>query len=217
MKYPILKSTLRVAGLLIAIIVLFSQLIQCKNNTEEELIPSLDIKETSISSLAGGSTQFLTVDAIHTDWQVEVPVADQKWCIASKVEGRLKVETTENSDLSLRSTTIVVRATADKNLSKTVELTQFGKEPVIITGFSKKEFSSESGQFDLTVSSNIDYTLTLDPADATWIRKIDMPQGKASGVTSKDYRFEYDSNNGGDYRTVFLLFKQIGGTVQAHV
>lgn len=213
-----MKSLLKIAGIIPVIMLIFIQLAQCKDN-ESETLPkaSLSLDRTSVSSAREGDEQFIIVTALNTDWDALVPDVDKGWCKVSKLNGNMKVVTTENTQMKSRNTTITISAKADASLSKSVLVTQLGSEPVILTDISNKSLEITGGNFDVLVTSNLDYTFDFNPRNPVWIRKIEIPEKKSDGTVSKNYRFEYDTNDSGKERSVTLTFKEVNGSKEALV
>lgn len=206
-----MKKTLRLP--LLAFICLFSFVfIQCSDDDKVEL-PTLKIVEGNSMSLAlGGETKTVTIEA-NNEWKAVVSDNAKDWLSVTPSEKVLSVTATANPGMDSRDGVITITSAG---LTEELKVSQFGKNPEIIPEETEKiiEFSVE--EFELIISSNVEYTVTVEEGK-TWIRKVDKPDPKAADLTDKTFYFETDINYGNGPRSADILIKQVGGTVETKV
>lgn len=117
--------------------------------------PTLSVSGTVSIDANGSSSGDIIVTAENTDWSVDV-TSGKEWLTAYKNGNKVAVSAKENTEISDRSGTIVVTATADSKLSYPVNVTQKGTSASITVNGSSSAEHTFPGLFD-NGKSGIDY------------------------------------------------------------
>lgn len=164
-----MKKLLKVMAALTALTLVFA----C---TKTKVI-ELTVSPLSVNFEAGGGEQTLTVSCNDSwtvtggaDWITFTPASGEG-------NGSIKITAAANKSLEGREATIAVAAGEQK---RTVKVGQLGLTAVLSVSPFMKEMDHNGGSFNLEVTSNIPWTLSI-PAAATWIT-ADKTSFEGSGV-----------------------------------
>ncbi len=187
--------------LLFATMLLFAQ---CKESTEGE-IPTLSVKPNNLSFIQQGESKTVEVSA-NNAWKVIIPESDKGWLSASQSISELNIIATENPALDLRQSKIVITS---ENLKEEITISQFGREPEIIPSTNLVELESFRSTFEVVISSNVEYELTITNGSG-WLSQAPKSILK-SGLTDATYSFIASKNPDASSRTANIKMMQKNG------
>ena len=190
--------------LVIGAMVACSHEIELVDLRTEAAVESLDTQITVLFS-AKADTASVTV---HSDgkWSVEA-VNDRasSWLTYSPESGgkgdtRVKIDVSDNNEYEERTAVLHFRNGKNERIIQVVQ------KPVraFLVSSEKSEFGPAGGQLEVTVTSNVNYTLTIE--DAPWLHQI-ITKGVVDVLT-----FEVDPNDRADKRVGKLVFASELGT-----
>lgn len=165
--------------------------------------------------------QFVSAEASSQPLQLTSNVhwtamSSASWCKLSQKEGdgdtELTVSVTTNSGISSRTAQILISA---NNYKDTVEVVQFGKNVEYVVYVNDNErvigdtmrFDCIVGAVNLTVMSNVDFSLKQVNVGWAQLRQLDM---EAAYDNAHYYRLELADNSGGE-RYGTMTFQQKDG------
>lgn len=124
-------------------------LVSCEKDPELTIKGSISIDEK------GTTNGEISVIAENTDWSVDV-IEGKEWLTAYKNGNKVSISAKENPETADRTGTIVITATKDSKLSKTLDITQKGSSAYITVNGSTSAEHTFPGGFD-NGKSGIDY------------------------------------------------------------
>lgn len=128
----------------------------CFGTTSCKEDPELYVNLALVNVEANGlSNEDIIVTASNTDWSVDV-VSGREWLTAYKNGNKVAISAKENQEVSERSGTIVVTATADTRINHYVTINQLGTTPYITVNGTVNDEHTFPGIFD-SGKSGIDY------------------------------------------------------------
>ena len=92
--------------------------------------------------------------------------------------GTLKITATENKSIERREADVKISA---GEVQHTVKVAQLGKTPVLTVEPATVSATVEGGQFEVAVTSNVEWTLTVPEAAAEWV-SADKTSGENNGT-----------------------------------
>ena len=151
-----MKKILNLTAILATLILAFA----CKKTEVIELT----VSPLSVSFEAAGGDQSVAISC-NDAWTVS---KNADWLSVSADKGNgnaaLKITATENKGLETREADVTVAA---GEIKRVVRVTQLGKKPVLTVSPDALNATDEGGELELTVTSNVEWTLTI-PEDAAW-------------------------------------------------
>lgn len=162
-------STTKILAALAALALVFS----CTKTKVVEL----DVTPLAVSYQVAGGEQSVNISC--NDAWTAVKDADWITLSAEKGEGNatLKITATENKTVERRDAQVIISAGEFK---KTVKVQQLGLNPELIVTPEKLEVGCEGGEFDVTITSNIEWHIAIEEQD-NWITAV-VPNGTGSAV-----------------------------------
>ena len=140
--------------------------------------------------------------------QWSVASSDETWCLVSQEQPSstssavlISVRASEEPDV--RTATVSVTSGVE---SYTIQVRQLGYGPAILLKNEKPTISADGGELNITVTSNIEYTVDL-PAECTWMREV-----LTRALTDKVYNYTVDANPTYEERAVTLTYTYTEGT-----
>ena len=142
--------------------------------------PVLTVTPEAVSAEVAGGTFDVTVSS-NVEWTVSIPEAAASWLSADKAsaEGNAVVKLTvaANEGFEAREASVTV---AGGKLTQVVKVAQVGLEPVLIVAPVALQAEDTETPFDVTITSNLAWTVTI-PEDAAWIT-ADKVSGEGNAV-----------------------------------
>jgi hypothetical protein len=130
----------------------------------------VSVEELNVEALGGDNT--ITVTA-NCDWTIKTTykTGGTKWITLSTAKGSsgtqdVTVTVSENTAVSERTATIVV-SNATYGTSKKIDATQRSGEPFVRLEKSEETVTSDGGEVEVFVNSNIDYEITISESWAS--------------------------------------------------
>lgn len=162
-------TAVKAAAILVAGAVLFS----CTKTKVVEL----SVSPLAVNFEVTGGEQSVSISC-NDAWTV-AKTADWVTLSATSGEGNatLKITVAENKTVNPRYADVTITA---GELKRTVTVGQLGLDPAMGIGPSKVEADDQGGTFDINVTANIPWTLTI-PAEASWVT-ADKTSGEGSAV-----------------------------------
>lgn len=118
----------------------------------------------------------------NDNWTV---LATESWITVSPTSGSgsgsFKITVSANTALAQRTADVKVSAGTK---SETVKVTQLGVEPVVELTPSKADFEADGGEKEITVISNLEWTLSIPEAD-TWLTATPANDKKSFKITAQ--------------------------------
>lgn len=140
--------------------------------------------------------------SIKANKECQVNVTDA-WCRAAISGTSLKISVTENTQKDLRSTTVSVTC-AEK--SEKISVRQLGWGKAILVSESAIRLPAAGGDYKLTVTANLDYSIT---ADGSWITVL--PVTKAHEMVEHQHNFRFQPNLAETDRTATITVRDKDG------
>jgi len=183
---------------LLMMVLLAAATISCKKE------PVLNISVESLKLDASSGSQKITVQSSEP-WSVS---SDSDWISCSKRSGEACEEPVSlnfyvNSNSTGEERKAVITFT-NGQLTKKVDVTQLQND-ILSTDIYKQKITAEGGTFEITVKSDINYTINI-PSDATWIK---MDQTKV--LVEKKIYFIVDANKSDLTREASITIQGTGG------
>ena len=168
-----MKSFLKVMAALAAL-VLFS----CTKNEVVELT----VSPMAVNFEVAGGEQSVAITC-NDHWTASV-AAD--WLTLSPASadgnGTLKITATENKSIDAREAEVSVVA---GEIKRTVKVAQMGKQAVLTVEPKAVSAAVEGGAFDVTVTSNVEWTVTIPEAAASWL-SVDKASAEGNAVAPEE-------------------------------
>ena len=140
-------------------------------------VVELTVSPMAVSFETAGGSNTVSVTC-NDSWTV---TSDADWITFSPDKGEgngsIKITAPENKSLESRQATVTVSA---GDVKRSVQVAQLGKTAALNVSPIVKELDHNGGTFDLTVTANIPWSLSI-PADAKWIT-ADKTSFEGSGV-----------------------------------
>ena len=140
-------------------------------------VVELTVSPMAVSFETAGGSNTVSVTC-NDSWTV---TSDADWITISPDKGdgngSIKITAPENKSLESRQATVTVSA---GDVKRSVQVAQLGKTAALNVSPIVKELDHNGGTFDLTVTANIPWSLSI-PADAKWIT-ADKTSFEGSGV-----------------------------------
>ena len=140
----------------------------------------LTVEPKAVSATVEGGAFDVTVTS-NVEWTVTIPEAAASWLSVDKAsaEGNAVVKLTvaANEGFDAREADVTV---AGGKLTQVVKVAQVGLEPVLMVGPVAVETDDKGEVVDLTITSNLPWTVTI-PEDAAWIT-ADKVSGEGNAV-----------------------------------
>lgn len=148
--------------------------------------PSLTVSASTLDFLQPAQTSTFEITATH-DWTA---VSSDSWISLSPSSGtsgtaHVTVTATENEATSPRTAQITVSMEA---LTHTISVSQAQKDALSVTPTSLTP-SCDGGQFVVTVTSNLPYTVSINQAGAAWIRQTGTQEIGTQGTATQEVSF----------------------------
>lgn len=144
--------------------------------TKKEVV-ELTVSTLAVNYEAAGGEQSVTITC-NDHWTASATV---DWITLSAKSGdgnaTLKITVPENKSIESREADVTVSA---GEIKRVVKVGQQGKEPVLTVTPEAVSAEVAGGTFDVTVSSNVEWTVTI-PEDAAWIT-ADKVSGEGNAV-----------------------------------
>lgn len=192
----------------IAIIVMLLS-ISCKDKASEMPFLTVDVDNVNFDSQA--SQRAVSVKTNASEWTASVANDAKSWLSASPSGSTLSISVTKNDEKSAREGKITVSAGTE---SKTLTVQQLGVEPAILVSSEIFTLNADGGQFDLDVTSNIEYDVVIEDADE-WIEKL--PTSRAADMVTTSFAFEVAWSSLEAERKGNVLIKQKNGSLEKRV
>lgn len=205
-----MKKTFKLP-LLVLICLLTSLFIGCSDDNGES-IPVLEVESKSLSLVVGGETKYITIEA-NNQWKATVSDNAKDWLSVSQSAKELSITAKPNNTSGSRQGIITVTSAG---LQEEIKVSQFGQNIEIIPETKTKTIAYSDESFELIISSNTDYTISVKDGD-NWLREVEKPNPKSSGLTDKTHYFETDINYGESLRKTTITIKQKDGNVESVV
>jgi len=184
-----MKKILNLTAILATLVLAFA----CKKTEVIELT----VSPLSVSFEAAGGDQSVAISC-NDAWTVS---KNADWLSVSADKGNgnaaLKITATENKGLETREADVTVAA---GEIKRVVRVTQLGKKPVLTVSPDALNATDEGGELELTVTSNVEWTLTI-PKDAAWV-SADKKSGEGNGTV----KFTVAANESLEARETELVF-----------
>lgn len=184
-----MKRILNLTAILATLVLAFA----CKKTEVIELT----VSPLSVSFEAAGGDQSVAISC-NDAWTVS---KNADWLSVSADKGNgnaaLKITATENKGLETREADVTVAA---GEIKRVVRVTQLGKKPVLTVSPDALNATDEGGELELTVTSNVEWTLTI-PEDAAWV-SADKKSGEGNGTV----KFTVAANESLEARETELVF-----------
>lgn len=142
------KDSLRSLVAILMVATLSVGLSSCKD--DDPPVPELSVSTLDISFNADGGSKSVIVTAKETDWSIEVTQGDE-WLTANKNVGQASLKASKNEGTQKRTGSVRITATADGQLSYTVNVTQEGSAGLILIDGT---YSSANRTFEGSFSGN---------------------------------------------------------------
>ena len=140
--------------------------------TEE---PQLSISEKSITFDASVSLEKTVKVTSNVAWSIS---CDADWLSFTPSSGEgsasVTVKVEENTKVQERTANVKVTAGA---ISGTITVTQLGITPAIEVNPTSAEFQADGGDIMITVTANVDWTVTVPEADKDWLSADNVDNG----------------------------------------
>ncbi|MDR2039621.1 MAG: M60 family metallopeptidase [Bacteroidales bacterium] len=199
----------KILGLFLLSVLLSST--QC-SKTNEDRPPVLEVEPTAVSFVQKGETKTVVIVA-NNEWSAGIPNEAKEWLSSSGSDNLLSITAREHTGDDIRKTTVTITS---GGLSENVDITQFGLAAGIIPSISVLQMDYEKNTYELLVSSNVAYKVVIDD-DVDWLKEVNVPDRKTSGLTDKTHYFECTPNYTGALRETTIDFIQTDGEITATV
>lgn len=185
----------------------------CSDSQEPDVVPAFEINEKELQhDFVQGQSSILVPVATNLPEGAWSLTSDQPWCLVTKdlttATPSIKILVYASEEPDVRNATITVKSSV-KNY--TIQVRQLGYGPAILV---KDAFSveAEGGPLQITVTSNIEYTIT--PSEGSnWISSV--PATRA--LTDKSYAYQVDANATYEMRVgIFTYTSREDAKVTAH-
>jgi len=164
--------------------------------TKQEVV-ELTVSPLTVNFDVAGGEQTVAITC-NDHWTV---TKDADWITIGTDKGdgngSVKITVPENKALDTREGTVTVAA---GEVKRTVSVAQLGKKPVLTVSPDALNASDEGGVLELTVTSNVEWTLTI-PEDAIWV-SAEKKAGEGNDVV----KFTVSPNEGLEARETELVF-----------
>ena len=164
--------------------------------TKQEVV-ELTVSPLTVNFDVAGGEQTVAITC-NDHWTV---TKDADWITIGTDKGdgngSVKITVPENKALDTREGTVTVAA---GEVKRTVSVAQLGKKPVLTVSPDALNASDEGGVLELTVTSNVEWTLTI-PEDAIWV-SAEKKAGEGNDVV----KFTVSPNEGMEARETELVF-----------
>lgn len=164
--------------------------------TKQEVV-ELTVSPLTVNFDVAGGEQTVAITC-NDHWTV---TKDADWITIGTDKGdgngSVKITVPENKALNTREGTVTVAA---GEVKRTVSVAQLGKKPVLTVSPDALNASDEGGVLELTVTSNVEWTLTI-PEDAIWV-SAEKKAGEGNDVV----KFTVSPNEGLEARETELVF-----------
>lgn len=151
--------------------------------------PSLTVSVSTLAFLQPAQTGTFDITATHT-WTA---VSSASWLSLSPSNGtsgtaQVTVAATDNEATSPRTAQITVSMEA---LTHTISVSQAQKDALSVTPTSLTP-SCDGGQFVVSVTSNVPYTVSINQAGSAWIRQTGTQEIGTQGTGTQEVTFTID-------------------------
>ena len=140
----------------------------------KEVVPEINVNPSTITFEIEGGTQTITVSS-NTDWTVS---SDAAWLKVSPAtgngNGQVTLTAAENTGLTALSAKVKF---TNGTLTKEVSVSQKAMVPFLKAGVQKVECASEGGDYTISVSSNVAWTVSVAEDAKDWI-SLDKTSGE---------------------------------------
>lgn len=164
--------------------------------TKQEVV-ELTVSPLTVNFDVAGGEQTVAITC-NDHWTV---TKDADWITIGTDKGdgngSVKITVPENKALDTREGTVTVAA---GEVKRTVSVAQLGKKPVLTVSPDALNAPDEGGVLELTVTSNVEWTLTI-PEDAIWV-SAEKKAGEGNDVV----KFTVSPNEGLEARETELVF-----------
>lgn len=175
----------------------------CSDDKKEGLNGAvLEVEAQTVDFKEDGSSQTIVVTTNQKEWSATVESSGKNWCTLlpdiQTNNHRLNISVTPNNGKAQRTTSVIVKAA---ELSKKIEVRQLGSDRGILLSPMMKNFTSEGGRIDFTITANVEFEITLMEE---WIT-LPVTARSAEYVTTEHSYFI--QRNNGEKRTGSIVVK----------
>jgi len=171
---------------------------------------SLNVTPT-ISQISNQSTTVQLKLATNQEWTL---TSNQDWATPNISAGvpadtLIKVRISANNDYDERTATLTF--SCGKCDPVCVTITQAQKN-AILSDINNKEFDDNGGTFDVTVQSNVTYSVKISQEAQSWLTAV-----TTKGLTSTSYSFNVAANPNNEDRRGSIILSNNDGTVNREI
>lgn len=178
----------------------------CSKTPESDPINQLVVKADTVRFSNKRASQSVAVTAGEQVTATVAAPADG-WCTATVSNGFVNVSVDENLDSAMRNGAVTIKS---GTLSTQLYVKQLGVDPDILLSVSTVDIPFYASRFDVTVTSNIDYTVSIAQS-ADWIKQTDPTRAL---MTESGFSFMSESNFTDANRTAVITVAQTGGLIR---
>ena len=175
---------------------------------QDKTPPFITVEKKSVHFNSLTSVTEITVKSNVADWSVFVESNATSWLEANVRGKSLVIVVDENREFTSRKADVTIIA---GDLSETVVVEQLGTEPSILLSCESVNISSDGGEVDLEITSNIDYSIVI-PSDASWIKQ--NSETRSATMITEKIKFTVEWNTDETERSAELKIKQDNGTLE---
>lgn len=177
-QHTTLQHLLTFAASLLLIILTAAVTAACSGNGApygyeigEDITPTLTVSPATLNAFkAAGETRTLTVSS-NVEWTVTMQTADASWLSVVKTgTTAVTVTVAANETIAQRTAQFTVSTTVGTPIEKTYTVTQEGKAiEFTVTPETLNVFEADGGTQTLTIKSDVEWQVTVQTADASWL------------------------------------------------
>ena len=137
----------------------------------EDITPTLTVSPATLNAFkAAGETRTLSVSS-NVEWTVTMQTPDASWLSVVKTgTTAVTVTVAANETIAQRTAQFTVSTTVGTPIEKTYTVTQEGKAiEFTVTPETLNVFEADGGTQTLTVKSDVEWQVTVQTADASWL------------------------------------------------
>jgi hypothetical protein len=175
---------------------------------QDEIPPFINVEKKSVHFNSSTSVIEITVKSSVADWSVIVEPNATSWLEATVRGNSLVIVVGENKEFASRKANLTIIA---GDLSETVVVEQLGTEPSILLSNESVTISSDGGEVDLEITSNIDYSIVI-PSDASWVKL--NSETRSSVMVKEEVKFIVEWNIEDTERRAEVKIKQNNGALE---
>lgn len=172
---------------------------------EDNTPPFLHIEHKNLDFNTPAATIEISVQSSRQPVEAIVREDGKAWCSADILYGsntKLKINVSENTDLQIRETEIVVKAA---NLSETIKIRQLGKDAAILVNPATFTLTPLGEVIRFTITANVEFTIQTPG----WIRQTPDTRSSDMLETSHSYAVETNKNNEKRTDTIYVRATKI--------